>query len=142
MRQERISIVIGSMVYLGSLLNFVNADVYGQQQQILQPRFEVFEYYQVDKLPQYGDSLSAFDSDLYDRLKWPEPWHGEGDVVLSFVVLPDGTVEYIRVERGLCDQCDLNAVEALAQLRDWKPGVKNGNPVAVRMYARVRFSIR
>jgi hypothetical protein len=142
MRHGRISYVIGSLVYLSALLHFATADVYGQKHQTIQPCYEVFEYYHVDELPQYGDSLSAFDSELYDRLKWPDQWHGEGYVVLSFVVLPEGTIEHIRVEKGLCNQCDLNAVDALSQLVDWKPGVKNGKPVATRMYARIRFVIR
>jgi protein TonB len=142
MRHERISHVIGSLVCFSALLYFTSASEYGSKHQALQSHIEVFEYYQVEELPRYRDSLSAFDTDLYDRLKWPNLWHGEGDVVLSFIVSQKGTVEHIRVEKGLCDQCDVNAVDALAQLEDWKPGVKNGKLVATRMYVRVRFVIR
>jgi len=142
MRHERISHVIGSLVCLSALLYFTSANEYGSKYQTMQPRIEVFEYYQVDELPRYGDSLSAFNTNLYNLLKWPNLWHGEGDVVLSFIVTQKGTIEHIRVEKGLCDQCDINAIDALAQLENWKPGVKNGKLVATRMYARVRFAIR
>lgn len=142
MRLERISHKIGSLVTISILMHFASAHATGQEFQNRQPLITVFEYYQVDELPRYESSLLTFDAEIIKLLKWPDIWHGEGYVVLSFVVSLEGFVEQIKIEKGLCGQCDLNAVEALAQLEDWRPGVKNGKPVLTRMYVRINYTIK
>ena len=67
----------------------------------------------------------------------------EGTVVLQSVVLADGTVGDVRVvqsldvEHGLDDQ-------AIAAMKQWifKPGQRDGKPVAVRIHCEMTFTLR
>ena len=62
----------------------------------------------------------------------------KGVVVLEFVVLKDGTASDARVVRPLDPALDEPAIVALRQWR-FKPGMKAGKPVAVRMNETLNF---
>ena len=65
----------------------------------------------------------------------------QGVVVLSAIVRKDGTIEILKVVRGLGLGLDENAIQ---ELRQWKfrPGMKNGVPVDVALNIEVNFSLR
>jgi TonB family protein len=67
----------------------------------------------------------------------------EGKVVLEVVVLSDGKVGDVKVVESLDSVygLDTNAVKAMKQ---WvfKPGTKDGKPVAVRVHAVINFTLR
>ena len=67
----------------------------------------------------------------------------EGDVLLEAVVLADGSVSDVAVTVSL-DQVyglDEQAVEALKQWQ-FRPGTKDGRPVAVRIAVEMRFALK
>jgi len=63
-----------------------------------------------------------------------------GTVALEAVVKRDGTVDILRVVRGLGFGLDENAVQALKQWR-FKPGTKNV-PIDVALNIEVNFNLR
>lgn len=65
----------------------------------------------------------------------------EGTVVLEAIVRKDGSVEIVRVVRGLGLGLDENAIEAL---KDWKfsPAMRQGAPVDVAVNIEVNFALR
>jgi len=65
----------------------------------------------------------------------------QGSVVLSAVVRKDGSIEILKVLRGLGLGLDENAVEAL---RKWKfrPGTRSGEPVDVALNIEINFALR
>lgn len=65
----------------------------------------------------------------------------QGVVVLSAIVRKDGTIEIVKVVRGLGLGLDENAVQALKQWK-FRPGMKNGVPVDVALNIEVNFSLR
>ena len=66
-----------------------------------------------------------------------------GSVMLEGVVLPDGTVGDVRVERSLDTEHGLDqaAVDAFKQWL-FKPGTKDGKPVAVMINLEMTFSLK
>jgi protein TonB len=67
----------------------------------------------------------------------------QGVVILSAIVMPDGSVTDVRVVRSL-DQSfglDEEAKKTAAQWR-FKPGVLKGQPVAVRIQIELEFNLR
>ncbi len=65
----------------------------------------------------------------------------QGVVVLSAIVRRDGTIEILKVVRGLGLGLDENAIQALKQWK-FRPGMKNGVPVDVALNIEVNFSLR
>ena len=65
----------------------------------------------------------------------------QGVVVLSAIVRRDGTIEILKVVRGLGLGLDENAIQALKQWK-FRPGMKNGIPVDVALNIEVNFSLR
>ena len=65
----------------------------------------------------------------------------QGVVVLSAIVRKDGTIEIVKVVRGLGLGLDENAIQALKQWK-FRPGMKNGVPVDVALNIEVNFSLR
>ena len=67
----------------------------------------------------------------------------QGMVFIQFVVDKDGRIYEASVRSGLGFGCDEAALEAFKELtRDaWKPGVKNDQPVKVRMVLPFQFRI-
>jgi periplasmic protein TonB len=65
----------------------------------------------------------------------------QGVVVLSAIVRKDGSIEILKVVRGLGLGLDENAVQALKQWK-FRPGMRNGIPVDVALNIEVNFSLR
>jgi len=64
----------------------------------------------------------------------------EGVVVLYLIVQPDGTTLDIRVIRSLDPGLDQKAIEAVSKWR-FRPGTKDGVPVAVQASVEVNFKL-
>ena len=67
----------------------------------------------------------------------------EGTVVLECVVLADGTVGDVTVARSLDSVLGLDQ-EAVKATKQWqfKPGMKDGKPVAVRVSLELTFTLK
>jgi protein TonB len=67
----------------------------------------------------------------------------EGTVTLSTVVLSDGAVGDVTVSKSLDSTLGLDqqAVKAMKQWR-FKPGMKDGKPVAVRVNVEMNFTLK
>lgn len=64
--------------------------------------------------------------------------HVEGTVTLYAVIRADGTVDDIRVLDSLDSRLDENAKQALSRWH-FRPGIKNGEPVAVEAVVQIPF---
>ena len=67
----------------------------------------------------------------------------QGAVVLECVVQPDGTCSDIRVKQSLDIRFGLDQ-QAIASAREWRfrPGLRAGEPVPVRVTLEIQFTIR
>jgi periplasmic protein TonB len=67
----------------------------------------------------------------------------EGRVLMGAVVLADGAVDNVVVERSLDSAFGLDeqAVKAMKQWK-FKPGTKDGKPVAVRIHVEMTFTLK
>lgn len=101
----------------------------------------------VEQLPQYPGGERAIMSALMSKLTFPNPdrqWPegASGRTVVEFKIMPDGTMDNIRVLRS-CGFADLDAIavnavgEALTER--WTPGMNAGRPVAVSYTLPVSF---
>jgi protein TonB len=65
----------------------------------------------------------------------------EGNVELEAVILADGTVGDVTVKRSLDPELDEEAVKAAKQWR-FRPGTKDGEPVAVEVFIELTFRLK
>lgn len=63
-----------------------------------------------------------------------------GNVIVGLIVDQDGNPREVHVARGLGNQLDEKAVEAVQQYR-FKPATRNGEPVAVALNVEVNFRV-
>ncbi|HEY2352821.1 MAG TPA: TonB family protein [Candidatus Acidoferrum sp.] len=64
--------------------------------------------------------------------------HVEGEVVLYAVIRADGSVDSVELVRGLDEQLDANAMEALSQWK-FRPASRQGAPVALEAIVHIPF---
>ena len=65
----------------------------------------------------------------------------QGSVLLRAVVLDDGQVGDVEVIESLDPELDQQAINAL-KLWEFKPGAKEGKPVAVRIACQLTFTLK
>ena len=65
----------------------------------------------------------------------------QGSVVLSAIVRKDGSIQILKVVRGLGLGLDENAVQALKQWK-FRPGTRSGEPVDVALNIEINFALR
>lgn len=65
----------------------------------------------------------------------------QGSVVLSAIIRKDGSIQILKVIRGLGLGLDENAIEALKQWK-FRPGTRSGEPVDVALNIEVNFALR
>jgi TonB family protein len=64
--------------------------------------------------------------------------HVEGEVVLYAVIRRDGTVDSIQLVRGIDEQLDANAMNALSQWK-FRPATRQGDPVELEAIVHIPF---
>ena len=64
--------------------------------------------------------------------------HVEGEVVLYAVIRADGSVDSIELVRGLDEQLDANAMEALTQWK-FRPASRQGTPIDLEAIVHIPF---
>ena len=65
----------------------------------------------------------------------------DGTVYVSFVVGKDGTINDVKVLRGISADCDKEAVRVVQMMPPWKPGKQNGKAVFVRFNLPIKFKL-
>lgn len=67
----------------------------------------------------------------------------QGNVLLDTVVNPDGSVTDVKVARSLDSTFGLDQ-QAIKAAKEWKfkPGMKDGKPVAVRVAIEINFTLK
>jgi TonB family protein len=64
--------------------------------------------------------------------------HVEGEVILYAILRGDGSVDSIQLVRGLDEQLDANAMNALSQWK-FRPASKQGSPVDLEAIVHIPF---
>lgn len=98
----------------------------------------------VDVPPSFPGGTSAVNAYLRRTLRYPADAleaEQEGKVFASFIINTDGSLEDIKVMRGLSPALDQEAVRAVKSMPNWIPGQQNGRPVRVRQTIPIVFRI-
>ena len=66
----------------------------------------------------------------------------QGRVIVSFVVMEDGAVEYLKLMNGVFPEIDEEAMRVIATMPKWKPGMQNGKAVKVMYTQPITFKLQ
>jgi TonB family protein len=98
----------------------------------------------VESLPEYPGGWGEYKNFVQENLKYPfRRTCMQGIVFISFTVCEDGSLTDFTVAKGLCKECDENALEALRKMPPWKPATTEGGrkPIARRITLPVKIGV-
>jgi protein TonB len=106
---------------------------YGQTQDSVKE--EKLQYQEVDVKPSFnGGDANQFAVWVAENIVYPEVAKNNGvtgRVVLQFVIEKDGSVNDVKVLRGVDPALDAEAVRVVSMSPKWSPGMEDGKPVRV-----------
>lgn len=103
----------------------------------------VFDKVEVMPRPKEGDD--GWNVFLAKNIKYPANDRAsdiEGTVIVGFEVYEDGSLQNIKILRGLGGECDEEVVRVMGAGPAWQPGMIGGEPVKTRMSLPVHFVLK
>ncbi len=107
----------------------------------------VYSSYDVDQAPTFlrGDQRQFLDKWVYDYIKYPQSAMNsgiQGRVIVEFIVEKSGEVSSVEVVKSVDDALDAEAVKVVKASPKWKPGIKGGVPVRVKISVPIEFKLK
>ncbi|MCL2436170.1 MAG: M56 family metallopeptidase [Lentimicrobiaceae bacterium] len=81
---------------------------------------------------------------LQGNLKYPQSARDKGitgQIIIEFVVEKDGSINDVKVIKGVDPELDAEAVRVIKMMPKWNPGMQDGQPVRTFYQIPIRFSI-
>lgn len=94
---------------------------------------------------EYKGGTDAMFKYLGENIKYPEQAKAngvEGVVYVGFVISDKGELENIEVKRGVNEQLDAAAVQAVEEMPNWEPAIYEGETAKVEMVLPINFSLK
>ena len=91
-------------------------------------------YQMVEEMPEFPGGEKALMDYVSNNVKYPQEAKDKniaGRVFIGFVVEKDGSINEVKVLRGIGGGCDEEAVRVIKSMPKWKPGIQKGKPVRV-----------
>ena len=101
-------------------------------------------YQIVEEMPQFPGGEQAMMNFVAKNVVYPQEAKDKeiaGRVFVSFVVEKDGSVNEVKVLRGIGGGCDEEAVRVVKSMPKWKPGKQKGKPVRVSYMMPLNFKL-
>lgn len=100
-------------------------------------------YTVVQQQPEFTGGMRQLGEYLRKNLRYPQSarmGRVEGRVFINFMISEQGTIEQVRVLKGLSPELDAEAVRLVQNMPNWKPGRQDGKAVACRYNLPINFS--
>ncbi len=108
-----------------------------------QPEAPIVDY--PDKEAGFPGGAAAMKKFLADNIKFPEiamEMGDQGRVFIEFVVNKDGSIEQVKVLRGVSREIDAEARRVVRSMPKWEPAEANGEPVRARCRIPINFILQ
>jgi len=102
-------------------------------------------YTVVEEMPEFQGGTQALYSYLGSNIKYPETAKKEGisgRVFVQFVVEKDGSINNVKILRGIGGGCDEEATRVVKAMPNWKPGKQDGKQVRVKYNLPIKFALQ
>ncbi|MEO8795794.1 MAG: TonB family protein, partial [Daejeonella sp.] len=97
-----------------------------------------------EQMPEFPGGMKAFYEYLSKSIQYPaeaKKNNVSGKVILSFIVEKNGSLNDIKVLRGVGSGLDEEAIRVMKGSPKWLPGKENGKPVRVAYTLPMQFSL-
>ncbi len=102
------------------------------------PKQKIYAFNEVDFLPSFPAGEKAFMANL--RKNVPSAANADANGIASFVVDKYGNTIDVNIVKSANATTDAEAVKAFQNSPRWKPGIKNGEAVAVKLVLPFSFT--
>jgi periplasmic protein TonB len=102
-------------------------------------------FFIVEEMPEFPGGNEALQKFIASSIKYPviAQENGiQGRVYVSFVVSAKGTVEAVKIARGVDPNLDKEAIRVVQSMPAWKPGKQRGKPVKVSYTVPINFVLQ
>ncbi|MCR5659726.1 MAG: M56 family metallopeptidase [Bacteroidales bacterium] len=102
-------------------------------------------YQIVEEMPQFPGGEKAMLDFVAKNVVYPEEARDKeisGRVFVSFIIEKDGSVNEVKVMKGIGGGCDEEAVRVVKAMPKWKPGKMKGEPVRVSYMMPFTFKLQ
>lgn len=99
----------------------------------------------VEHMPRFPGGETALMKYLSAHIQYPElaqESNIQGTVFIKFVVERDGSIDRVKVLRGIGGGCNMEAIRVVKNMPRWIPGKQRGRPVAVYFTLPVKFKLQ
>ncbi len=98
----------------------------------------------VEEMPEFPGGRDELINYLSTSVNYPEEAKKkgiQGRVFLNFIVDYDGSIDSVKVLRGIGGGCDEEAIRVIAAMPNWKPGTQRGEAVRVSYNIPIKFTL-
>lgn len=98
-----------------------------------------------EQMPEFPEGTDKMIQYISDNIHYPkEALENEisGRVYINFTVKKDGTLDNIKVVRGIGFGCDEEAIRVVKNMPKWKPGIDHGKPVDTKFNLPIKFKLK
>lgn len=93
----------------------------------------------VPSQPEFPGGMEAFSKFVVKEFKMPKTFDGQGNVIASFIVEPDGSLSNIKIVKDLGSGTGDEVVRLLEKSPKWKPGFLKGEAVKVQYHLPIKL---
>lgn len=99
---------------------------------------------ELDKMAEFPGGQEAMIAYMIDNISYPESEkenETEGKVIVSFMVMEDGSVANATVVKGMGPAFDQVAVDAVSNMPNWIPAEKDGKSIKTELKLPIQFKL-
>ena len=121
------------------------SSLYSQQSNpLISSDTDVTIYTAVELMPEFPGGETERLNFIRENTQYPlEARNSEiqGTVYVTFTVEKDGSINNIRILKGIGGGCNEEAIRIISQMPNWTPGYQRGKAVRVQFNTAIKFSI-
>ena len=103
------------------------------------------EYFDVvEQMPEFPGGAQALFGFVAKNIHYPKAAEDagiQGRVIVTFVVMKDGSIGEVKVAKGVSPELDEEAVRCVKSMPKWKPGMQRGQAVNVKFTMPISFAL-
>ena len=143
LNQSRLA--ISNVTYVGNSEDYGNVVIDLDQPNLIGDKVEPPPYTFVEQMPEFSGGTEELQKYIVANTHYPVMAREEGTtgvVFVTFVINKNGSIQDVKLLRGIGNGCDEEAIRVVKSMPNWKPGKQNGTTVNVQLNLPVNFKLK